>query len=87
MSATVRVPDNKFEFRDWRIDVMGDRTSMTLMAADGTSLMIDDAENAEFLRHALAQYLRTHHRREAEIEDEAHRRNALLHMGTNGDHL
>lgn len=83
MSTTVRIPDNKSEFRDWRIDDFGDRVSMTLMAADGMSLMIDDAETAEFLRHASAQYLRIHHRREAEIEDEAHRRNALLHLGTN----
>lgn len=68
MSAVVRVPDHGFEFRDCRIDTAGDRVSMTLMAADGTSLLIDDRRTAEFLVDAASHYLRACQRAEEYAE-------------------
>lgn len=57
MTAIVRIPDHSFDFRDWRIDTVGDQVAMTLIAADGTSLRIDDRQAAEFLANAAAHYL------------------------------
>lgn len=58
MSAVIRTPDHEFEFRDWRIDTIGDQVSMTMIAPDGTSLLINDRRTAEFLVDASAHYLR-----------------------------
>lgn len=58
MSAVVRTPDHEFEFRDWRIDTIGDYVAMTMIAPDGTSLRVDDRKTAEFLIDAAAHYLR-----------------------------
>ncbi|MEE3066606.1 MAG: hypothetical protein VYA67_22135 [Actinomycetota bacterium] len=74
MTAIVRTPDHRFQFEDWRIDTHGDRVSMTMVAADGTSVLIDDRRNAEFLLNAATYYLRACDRADefARWRDEKH---------------
>ncbi|MDV6979631.1 hypothetical protein [Mycobacterium intracellulare] len=80
MSAIVRTPDHSFEFQDWRVDTVGDQVSMTLIAADGTSLRIDDRRAAEFLANAAAHYLEACDRAQDFVRAREVRQSAVIAM-------